>query len=159
MPLKKYLRTFEDLLKTWNGSWDGTDMKDHPMTFVIGGIWALKLHGLVTRDSNDLDIIVYRPTNDFLHFLQSQKGIESRRGSQLESPIGEQWRSWKLTKDGLTIDFIMEHEEDVPENLLSYHFKDTAYQVQSIEMVIEKKKIYNREKDHTDFENFKQDNF
>lgn len=149
--IKKFLREFDEVFREW---------KTEDMPMVIGGIWALKLHGVEVRDSLDLDIIVYNPTSDFTVYLQSLPGIELGRGSHLEDPhTGENWRSWKLTKNKLTVDFITEWEENEPEGLLSFEFKDRVWKVQGVSTVIEKKKIYNREKDKKDFEDLKRDNF
>lgn len=146
--IKNYLREFEDILEVWR-------LKDHNM--VIGGVWALKLHGLVTRPPEDLDIIVYQPAHEFIDFIQVEKGMHE--GSIPQDRQGNNWRSYKLTRHGLTINFIMEFEKEKPDYLLTYYFRARLWEVQTIDIVIEAKKSYNREKDLKDFEDFKRDNF
>lgn len=65
---------------------------------VICGIHALKLHGLqISREPVDLDIAVYKPTDNQVDFL------ESEFKSEMESVFDEdenrsKYRSWKIEK-------------------------------------------------------------
>jgi hypothetical protein len=146
--IKDYLREFDDIFQRW---------KDSDMIMVIGGIWALKLHGLIVRDSEDLDIIVYNPEHAFIDFLQEESGL--RAGSIPVDHTGENWRSWKVKRNKFTIDFIMEWNESPAQRLLGFQNRGVFWQVQGISTVIEKKKMYDREKDLKDFDDFKEQNF
>lgn len=148
MTLKKYLKTFDDVLQQWRGE----DM-------AIGGIWALKLHGLNVRNTEDLDIIVYSPSQKFIDFLVEENTTDHGSQPNTEDELGFKWRSYKIHRDGLTIDFILEHDEERSDDVLAYYFKGKLWPVQSIDTIIEKKKKYNRPKDLQDFKAFKRDNF
>lgn len=116
---------------------------------VIGGIYALKLHGL--------DMVVYDPPVTLIKSLQDDQLQE--RGDY-DSDIGDSRRkSFKLTRDGLTIDFLMEYDELKPNNLLTLLHSDRLWPVQSIKFVIEAKRKYGRDKDEHDLVQFAIDNF
>lgn len=124
---------------------------------VIGGLWALRLHGLKTRKPNDLDIIVYQPSDEFFEELQKKRGMIP--GSIPVDQDGNNWRSYKLQESGLTIDFIMEWKKEMPANLLLVNYRNFFWRVQSVDEVIKAKIDYGREKDLKDLEDFKRDNF
>lgn len=124
---------------------------------VIGGIYALKLHGLETRDTADLDMVVYDPPVTLIKSLQDDQLQE--RGDY-DSDIGDSRRkSFKLTRDALTIDFLMEYDEMKPNNLLTLLHSDRLWPVQSIKVVIDAKRKYGRDKDEHDLVQFAIDNF
>jgi hypothetical protein len=147
--VKKYLRMFSDILFLIQ--------EDKDSEIAIGGIFALKLHGLKVRDTNELDIIVYNPNIDLIDQLQVASGLHA--GSIPEDQEGNKWRGWKIEKGGLTIDFIMEWDEKISEDLLTIHWGVTPIKIQSVHTVLSKKKSYDRPKDHKDFEQFIIDNF
>ena len=125
----------------------------------IGGLWALRLHGLAVRDAQDLDIIVYGPVQEFIDFLVQQNTNEFGSQPNTEDREGNKWRSWKIHRNGLTVDFLLEFDEQPPEDCLVYYFKGRLWRVQGIDTVIDKKAQYGRDKDVIDFKNFKKDNF
>lgn len=146
--LRQYFKTFKKELLEWSET-------EH---FVIGGVFALRLHGLNVRDTNDLDIICYKPTQAFVDFLVKENTTDN--GSQPATELdGEKWRSWKISRGGMTIDFILEYDEEPSVKLLTYKWKGIDWPVQDISTIIEAKKSYNRPKDLADLKNFKRDNF
>lgn len=156
--VEHYLKTFKELL---------IHLKDEN-NFIIGGIWALKLHGLiVSRETNDLDLVIYNPTPKQLQVLKALKFFEYHGSSSDEYNISriaeEDRRSFKFKKNDLIIDILLDYDRDFnPNNYLSY--KD--FNIQSIEKVMEAKRKYRandqkyvREKDVIDFLTLKNENF
>ena len=126
---------------------------------VIGGIWALRLHGLITRQPNDLDIIIYDPIIEFEEYLESLIKDKIAKDGQ-EDDEEEPYRSYKIEKDEHEIDFLLERNIDIPNNLLRYDYKGIIYYVQSIFEVFKAKTKYGeREKDINDCIKLKKDNF
>lgn len=143
--VKNYLNKFSDIVIPYH------------QHMVIGGIYALKLHGLETRDTADLDMVVYDPPVTLIKSLQDDQLQE--RGDY-DSDIGDSRRkSFKLTRDALTIDFLMEYDEMKPNNLLTLLHSDRLWPVQSIKVVIDAKRKYGRDKDEHDLVQFAIDNF
>ncbi len=138
--IDKYLKTFHD--EIW---------KMDKGNLVIGGIHALKLHGLnIEREPGDCDIVVYAPHIEQEEFLESL--VNNGKADDSDEP----YRSYKLIKDGLTLDFLVEREKCLPHDLLMYE----NLRVQSVRGVIEAKSEYKgREKDIEDCKNLKHLNF
>jgi hypothetical protein len=140
-----------------------------PTPSVIGGVWALKLHGLIVRDTQDLDIIIYNPQEVFIDKLKKLLEDGAAEEGSIFNPKGNnRHRSYKITRNGLTIDFLLEFDKLHPLTLLTLpKILDLGYvgyvlsdlSVQSIAEVIAAKKLYHRDKDLKDFEDFKRDNF
>ena len=147
MEIKSTLREFKDVLLVWR----------FREKMAIGGLWALRLHGLNVREPEDLDMIVYDPSDEFLAFLLTEKGMEP--GSTPVGLDGEKWRSYKVKRNGKYLNFILEWDEAYPNNLLAYEWKGHLWAVQDIGIINSAKKMYNPEKDLKDFEDFKRDNF
>lgn len=143
--LTDHLKEFNDILIPWHRH------------FVIGGIWSLRLHGLIVRDTADLDMIVYNPSEDLLDTLMAAVKDETDE-YPLDTPNARR-RSFKIMRNGMTMDFLVEYTEPMSDDLLVFQYSDRLWPVQDIQKVIEAKKRYNREKDLNDFINFKQDNF
>lgn len=150
--LKEYLQIFAPLLN---------ELMD--TNIVIGGIHALRAHGLTTRDTGDLDVIIYNPTERQLEIIRNrtwEMEVVEREDEYEERP-GEKRRSFKFGVDRQTvIDFLMEYDTPMPENLLLVPGQGgDLYFVQSIEEVIKAKARYGREKDLEDFKQLKEKNF
>lgn len=143
--ITNYLKEFNDILIPYHNH------------MVVGGIWALRLHGLRVRDTADLDMIVYNPTDSLLEKLANE--VLDETDSSVFDPPGSRRRSYKLTRNGYTMDFLIEFEGDMPGNLLAIPYSDRLWPVQRINLVIDAKKKYGREKDLKDFLDFKRDNF
>lgn len=145
---------------------------------VIAGVNALKLHGLkMSREANDLDIVLFQPTKKQLDFLRSMSFFE-HKSREFQSATGEKLQDenypidnliLKFKKDNYMLDIILS-KEPTPEFLLSYKFKDTDYKIQNIALNIEAKnsysvrnsdglKYYRRVKDMIDFQDLKNSNF
>ena len=140
-----YLEEFIDLL-----------IPIHPWC-VIGGIHALKLHGLNVRDTEDFDVAVYTPPDSVLHLIR--EAAEASEEGSIPDFDNSPRRSFKITRNGLTIDFLIEYNELLPSNLLTYQYSSRAWPVQNIGVVIAAKAKYNREKDQQDFQQLKEQNF
>lgn len=123
---------------------------------VLGGTNALLLHGLkMSREPNDLDIIIYRPNSEQVakihNYAKANSGVDNRI-SEDDAVI---YDSIKVTDiKGNVINFIFESREK-RKNLLLWK----GINVESIEGVINAKSGYNREKDVKDFEDLKKSNF
>ena len=143
--VKDYLNKFADILIPYH------------QHMVIGGIYALKLHGLETRGTADLDMVVYNPSASFIERLQKEQ-LEER--DDYDSDVGDsRRRSFKLEREGCTIDFLMEYDTEKPERLLCLEWSDRLWPVQGIKTVIEAKRRYGRDKDERDLVQFAIDNF
>lgn len=131
----------------------------HQGNLVIGGMHALRLHGLVMhREPSDLDIVVYQPTKEQLQYLAAL----CDRAEVKEDD--ENYRSYKVESNGFVVDFLLETGENMPSNLLGFSHLGFQFFVQSVEGVISAKRCYNnadfqREKDITDCESLKANNF
>lgn len=152
--LDDYFRSFSTLLGNLNDT-----------NVVIGGMWALKIHGLnILREINDLDIVVYRPTPEQSVIIDTLKAIQGSRRGQ---PYHNQ-RSVKVERDGFVLDILIE-DKHTPDNLLLYQYNDWYFKVQNIKEVIDAKRSYSyqdetrggyiREKDVRDIFDLKQANF
>lgn len=140
--LKNYLETFKILLLQLN------DEKN----IVIGGTQALLCHGLLFREPDDLDMIIFNPSDRQMQVFENLKSFE------VENPVDDIYTqiSFKYKKNGLVINFLLAKDTDLPENLL---IESNGWKVNSIANIIEAKKIYNRKKDLQDlrtiiFKNF-----
>lgn len=121
---------------------------------VIGGMSALRVHGLSVRETPDLDIVIYSPSDEQIDILKEI--VEDETGGSIKDPEDNRRRSYKLTRDGLTIDFLLEFNVPPPDKLLEMScFLCGFWRVQRIDTIIEAKKRYNREKDIQDFEMLK----
>jgi hypothetical protein len=124
---------------------------------VIGGSSALVLHGLfVKQEPEDLDIIVFRPTKtqkEHIKVLQKTFGTEDIGSDNLR-------RSYKIrVNDKLTVDFILAHDIDIPENMVSVNVDGYNYYINSVCNIIEAIACYKRPKDFEKAWTLKQLNF
>ena len=161
--LEKYIETFLPILSLIDG-----------LNVVIGGIEALRIHGLTVRESNDLDVIIYQPN------LRQKQVINNLSIFEQDKPKnnnqGTYQRSFKFKKNDLFIDILFEEDKPMPEDLLLYRYKLVhpikIFSIQSIQNVIDAKrnyhndfhtsegiKQYSRIKDMKDFQDLKNHNF
>ena len=161
---EQILKRFEPLI---NNLWEDQNLR-------IGGGTALRLHGLVFRKSNDVDIIVHRPTQrqrDIVKALEVFDEVVNYNTNK------EDRHAWKFTKDGATLDIIFEEKtKDInadefnqkPE--LHINILGRWFPVQPVKRIIDAKASYiihdnntrderARKKDMVDFLNLKNDNF
>lgn len=129
---------------------------------VIGGTHALLLHGLrVSREPNDLDIVVYKPTSAQCKMLLALKDVTV--GSGYSSPTPEEGitRSFKLQSRGHHVIDILLDRRELPDGLLTYEnrSKGIKLRVQSIDGVLAAKAAYGRDKDMHDLFALKNINF
>jgi len=181
--IKVYIRTFLPILE---------QMMDNNM--VLAGTLALRLHGLnISRDSGDLDVVLYQPTKKQLDILTTLSPLQVKnpfhdgdcydndlRGKLLKN--GRQ-KTIKFQKDGLFIDFILEHDKHLPDfDLLVLKYESDScndvtgilnkyeFKIQNIFLNILAKNsyildardglnIYRREKDMKDLIMLKNENF
>jgi hypothetical protein len=175
--IKSYIDNFFPLLE---------NIIDNNM--VIAGTLALKLHGLnFSRESGDLDIVLYQPTKkqiDILTILSTfqvenpfkpiDEYSNNDQNKLLEKGIQ---KTIKFMKNGLYIDFILEYNKPFPfVDLLQYKYvtKDLNihyFNIQNILLNIMAKNsyilengrdqlsIYRREKDMKDLIILKNENF
>ncbi len=119
------------------------------LNLVIGGSWALRLHGLILeKEPNDVDIVIYRPTPEQLTFLDSI----SMEQDEIRDDDHYEERSYKFTRNGFTIDFLLETERELPEIILSYNLH---LYVNSIEEILRARSRYMRDKDILDTDSLK----
>lgn len=157
--MEKYISQFKDKLDL---------LLD--VNVVIGGLNALIAHGLnVHRESNDIDIIIYQPTNTQLSLIEEWS--KDNLVDPDSVPYDEDAKVTKLESGGLHMDIILEYKKTTPENLLLKELNGVFYQIQSIKNVIEAKcsyaynskgltpKEYMRSKDLKDLLAFKNVNF
>lgn len=118
---------------------------------VIGGSMALQMHGLNFRDSNDLDIIIYSPSERQLLIFNHLKPFEIKTKTTSYFQ-----RSFKYKKNGYYINFVLEEDLKLPENLLIHQ---SGWMVNSIKNIVKAKYEYSRTKDLFDLINLKNKNF
>jgi hypothetical protein len=130
---------------------------------VIGGITALNMHGLnMHREAVDFDIIIYNPTSSQEEYLEHL--IEKEQAIDNHDEEGVSYRSYKVTIEDKTIDFLMERDLQLPKDLLQFQHGEIKLYVQSIQGVISAKESYfngfkHREKDIEDCKLLKENNF
>lgn len=147
MRVTDYLREFIDIL-----------LPIHSGNMVIGGIWALKLHGLKVRDTNDLDIILYSPSESTMQSIWDAVMADDPEDYPQDFPNSPR-RSFKVERNGLTLDFLIERDQIAPLDLLCVPYSDRLWGVQRIDVIMDAKRKYGRDKDHEDFVKFGEENF
>jgi hypothetical protein len=117
---------------------------------VLGGSNALKLHGLETgRKSNDVDIIIYRPTTlqmTILNGLRTGSPLFKEKAIDQGYPGRVVSLTAKLMGRSYKLDIILS-DEKMPEDLLSIEFFKYPILVQSIKNIIEAKASYTKQVD------------
>lgn len=139
---------------------------------VIGGSYALEAHGLnLGRDPEDLDLVIYRPTERQLALLRMLSPLQQPRKYKFqdEEEQFQYQRSWKFKRNKQTLNILLNRNVDMPYDLLLYKTESGMFYVQSIRRVIEAKNAYQinsaghekyiRLKDMKDLQNLKQLNF
>lgn len=125
----------------------------------------------MSRESNDLDIIIYSPTDNQKKIL-NQFAIFDLIKDRPCSYTSNNCKAIKLSREGLFMDIIVENSI-IPTNLLYYRYgcSDIMYKVQNIYNIIEAKNSYKiksnenplikyiRGKDLEDFIDLKNSNF
>lgn len=153
--LKPYLTAFnEDIYFLRKCCWANDPRATE--NFCIGGMAALRIHGLSTRESSDLDIVIYKPLDVQLEYLKKHV-TPDEHGSIPDDKPDSPRRSFKIVREGLTADFLMEYDEEIPRGLLMTRSfaGSTIVKVQRIDVILAAKRKYNREKDRADFEMLK----
>lgn len=136
-------------------------------TPVIGGSWALRLHGLnIEREPGDVDIILYSPTSQQISILRDNaKDLYTSEEEFLDNDVR---RSYKFAKGGFLLNVLIEPDTPEPPNLLNVTFNETRYLVQSITNIVAAKgsytfikdgKLHSRMKDVSDLAFMKNNNF
>lgn len=113
----------------------------------LAGLHSLRAHGLVvTREPEDLDVVIFSPTKQQLDTLA---GLDFFRVKQPGVPQYhlDQEVSVKFKKDGHTIDFLLEHAKCTPDDLLFCEVNGSYYRVQSIKNTIDAKLSFSRKND------------
>ena len=147
--LEKYLKVFPEIGK----------MLENSQLLVIGGTAALNLHGLVTKELQELDIIVYDPDQATLNKIEEMSHGEEE-GSPQTVVNGELRRSYKVIRRNLTFDFIIANDDNYEqESVLKVRIGMYNFSVQSIKIILDAKRSYDREKDKEDFLRMIKDNF
>jgi hypothetical protein len=143
--LEQYMEAFGQIMVTLQ----------HPNkepNVIIGGKWALWLHGLnMSQPPADLDIIIYNanPRQRAIFEKLRENDIVSDRPRRAVQEVGyEGDTTVKVIKlesnNGLLADIIKEEDThpDGVESLLTYRIGNTSWPVQSIRRVIEAKASY-----------------
>lgn len=143
-PISEILDTFYPLI---------SNLLEHNVA--IGGLHALRLHGLKTRDPEDFDLIVYNPDENQLAWVRQHdftgEQIPKEEDDDYDEPDnGDKRRSYKFSKSEMVLNVLMEFQHPFEENLLLFEHNGIQYQVQSISSVIDAKRRYGRDKDIED---------
>tara|TARA_R110000803_G_scaffold210835_1_gene284192 strand:+ start:58100 stop:58564 length:465 start_codon:yes stop_codon:yes gene_type:complete len=145
--LEKTIREFGNLLVELNKG----------KNIVLGGSNALMLHGIrLDRIPEDVDIILYKPTEAQMGYLESIKDFNMLQESidlYNETPT-----VFKFKKYNLTLDILIE-DKPMPDNLLKFKKGYINIGVQNISNVISAKSRYSRTKDLKDLLMLKNINF
>lgn len=166
--MKKYVLVFNNLLKSL-----------HDDNMVLAGTNALKYHGLkMSRESNDLDVVLFKPTEKQLLILRNLTLISDQKKFRISDNDKIQDEHYpldnlilKFKKDEMNIDIHLSNEE-CPNDLLYFHCDEIElnFKVQNIALNIEAKnsyalrnqdglKFYRRIKDSEDLQDLKNSNF
>jgi hypothetical protein len=164
--INDYLFTFRKLIKNINGD-----------NLVIAGVNALKIHGLkMSRQANDLDIVLFCPTEKQLTLLRGMASLSICEKQYEDDKDKIQDESYpidnmvlKFKKDNLYLDIILE-KECCPNDLLFHKFNNEYYKIQNIALNIKAKnsyavrnqdglRLYRRIKYSVDFQDLKNSNF
>ena len=117
--------------------------KVYGANLVLAGSNVLMLHGLRTSWSpEDLDIAIYEPTVDQVKYIANEDNFEPCMSYDTAEELGIQQRAWKKTKDGLTLNFILEYSTPKPQVVLLYPYDGLLFQVNNIETIISAKLSY-----------------
>lgn len=150
----KTIKRIEETLEVFRKTLDTLNKEEN---LVLGGSTALKLHGLnIKKNPEDLDVILFSPTMEQFNFL---KNIEDF--SEFDQNDGyEQVYKFKKIVDNqtFTLDILIEHTA-VPQNLLLLKRGSMLIKIQDIDITIEAKSSYRREKDLKDLLDLKNLNF
>lgn len=140
---------------------------DETKNIVIGGSFALALHGVVLhKQPEDVDLVLYSPNLDQIAKLTGMKPFCLNNN---QVPKYER-RSYKFNVSGVftnkpvQVDLLLDNGS-VPEDLLCINFGGTIFYIQSVEGVFEARRKYIkgerwiRVKDHVSTQQLKQLNF
>lgn len=121
-------------------------MKAERRNVYLGGMFALELHGFKTppREQTDLDIIIYEPTDLQIFYLESIIPTETHKEGM---PSDSNIRSYKFKKSEMFLDFIIE-EDAYP--VSSDYLECGSIKIQRVDLIINAKLKYGREKDIDD---------
>lgn len=90
----------------------------------IGGSSALVLHGVITpKNPGDLDIVIYKPTDKQIEIVLElmKPDLEYQPEEYDKFPSKEtKIRSFKLHKDGYSLNVILERKKEIPETHLAF---------------------------------------
>jgi hypothetical protein len=116
---------------------------------VIGGTFALLLHGLNYRDATDLDLIIYNPS------IKQKNGLKQLTDTSTVNAYGNEVRSYKIEHRSYILNFVI-CVDPMPESLLTVHTEAFGHmKVQSIREVLKFKRRYGRDKDFEDIQRIK----
>lgn len=153
-----YLDTFFDILEVLE--------KDNNV--VLGGSMALQLHGInIGREPHDLDIILYKPTQDQIKYVSGLEGREE---------IGKQYSPYSKVNEVERHSLIVIVRKSIKMNILSnsedlkhHYLMYKGHKVQSVDRIVEAKASYTyqtetkasyiRMKDIIDLQYIKNNNF
>lgn len=156
----KNLGIVEDFLHSLNAGLGGN--------VILGGSAALQLHGLnLSRRVDDLDIIIYKPTEEQMKVLELMEPFNLSLFPIYSEFEKSERRVRKFEIRGVKLDIILEKEIEKPQNLLLFHIHTCfTIPIQSIENVIAaknsytlKEHTYRRSKDMEDLIDLKNKNF
>ena len=130
--MEKTIRLIEEFAQTIKF------LREEKDNVIIGGAAALKMHGLeIGREVDDLDVIIYSPTENQKRILDTLELISKTKYYGPE----ENRRTIKIENNKLVLNIIKE-AGGVPRNLLSVNFRNSSILIQSISNVIKAKVGY-----------------
>lgn len=110
---------------------------------VLAGSNVLVLHGLnISWTPEDLDIAIYQPTGPQYKEITDSGKYEPCLDYDTAEEKGVERRSWKKSKDGLTLNFILEHDTPKPQINLLYDHGGVFFQVNGVDTIIAAKTSY-----------------
>lgn len=127
---------------------------------ILGGKWALKLHGLNvgSLEKSDIDLIVYNPSREQLELLDVLRIAMPYKNQHLKISKYAR-RSFSIYCKLTILDFLVDRSPQ-PENLLTFKFsKSLTLPIQSIDKIIDARKTYGRPKDFKNSQFIKNNNF
>ena len=123
---------------------------------VVGGSVALMAHGLSLYEPQDVDLIVYQPTERQLQLLA--RDFEEACAKVQAVPYSGH-KVYKTKSMGVGVDVILEWENQQPETMLYVHGFGWSFPVQPIGVILDAKQRYARIKDYVQIRDLAKDNF
>lgn len=139
--LKQVLPQMKNLLKELKQLGEKVDLDkvadhDHnPYNIVLGGSSALLLMGLNTAPSEDIDLVIYQPTEKQIEYLETISPLG------VDNSMSYKRRVYSFTIAGVKVDFLLS-QRDKPSNLPTISLEGIKMELNSVDEIVRAKTSY-----------------